>query len=204
MSPPRLLAVAAALIAGADVLAHATLEVAAARARPLPACPAEDDPPPPWGARAAHVVGEALLALLAVLSLPFALHRTRARPAGVDEPPPVLLVHGHVQRAACRLWLGRRLRRGGRQVASAGYSALADLERGAARVGRALERLRRETGAATVDVVAHGVGGLIVRAYVRARGPAAAARGAGGARGGGGAASRGRPPGTGPRTGGVA
>jgi pimeloyl-ACP methyl ester carboxylesterase len=58
-------------------------------------------------------------------------------------------------------------------VVAVGYGLPVRLEHAAARLEGACARLRRETGAAAVDVVAHGAGGLIARAWLRRRGRAA-------------------------------
>ncbi len=166
-SAQRALAAAGLVVAGA-LAAQAALAWAAARARPL--CPAGERESPVWILRAARVAHEAVLTLAGVLLLPLALRRPRTRPLAPGEPRPVLLVHAHGVGALCRLGLGRRLRRGGRQVVAVGYGVPVRLEHAAARLERACARLRRETGAAAVDVVAHGAGGLIARAWLRRRG----------------------------------
>jgi hypothetical protein len=162
---------AAGLIVAGDLAAHAALAWAATRTRL--SCPSGAAESPAWIVRAAEVMRETLLTLVGVLLFPFALRRTRARPLVAGAARPVLLVHAHGVGALCRLGLGRRLRRGGRQVAAVGYGVPVRLEHAAARLERALARLRRETGAAAVDVVAHGAGGLVARALIRRRGRAA-------------------------------
>jgi triacylglycerol lipase len=171
MSPAQLFLATTGLVAAGALAAQAALARAAARARP--ACPAGGHASPPWIVRAARVAHEAVLTLAGVLLLPLALRQPRTRPLAPGEPRPVLLVHAHGVGALCRLGLGRRLCRGGRQVAAVGYGVPVRLEHAAARLERACARLRRETGAATVDVVAHGAGGLIARAWLRRRGHAA-------------------------------
>src|SRR5207245_2103027 len=71
-------------------------------------------------------------------------------------------------------WLARRLRRDGwRHLYLVAHTPVGgDIERSAHRLGEALDRLRRATGASRVDIVAHSMGGLVARACIRARGQA--------------------------------
>src|SRR5207247_1629380 len=104
-----------------------------------------------------------------------ALRRRRVRPLDAgDARPPVVLLHGYAQHPANFTWLARRLRRDGwRHLYLVAHTPVGgDIERSAHRLGEALDRLRRATGASRVDIVAHSMGGLVARACIRARGQA--------------------------------
>src|SRR5207247_6593906 len=104
-----------------------------------------------------------------------ALRRRRVRPLDAgDARPPVVLLHGYAQHPANFTWLARRLRRDGwRHLYLVAHTPVGgDIERSAHRLGEALDRLRRATGASRVDIVAHSMGGLVACACIRARGQA--------------------------------
>jgi hypothetical protein len=129
----------------------------------------DDEQSPPWPARALAWLRtfalECAAAVLLVLTAPLDLGRERLRGLGV----PVVIVTGSLQHRGQLAWLARRLRRGGRAtlVASApGH----DVESRAAALAETIGRVRRETGAPSLDVVACGAGGLIARACVRVLG----------------------------------
>jgi len=147
------------------------------RRRHSPACPLDADDPPPWLTRAsgwlAAFVSECGVTVLLSLTVPLAVGRRRVRRlAEGASRRPVVLLHGYGQHAANFLWLVRQLRRDGwRDLYSVGHTPLfGDLERSAARLARAIDRVRRESGAPEVDVIAHSMGGLVARACVRMRG----------------------------------
>jgi triacylglycerol esterase/lipase EstA (alpha/beta hydrolase family) len=139
--------------------------------------PDEDEPSvvARTGAAFAAFVGEcgATVALMLVTPLSFE-RRPRGRGGGPPERRPVLLLHGYLQHPANFLSLRRRLRRDGwAHVYTLRHAPMfGDIERSAARLGSAIDRIREATGAPAVDVVAHSMGGLVARAYVRARGSA--------------------------------
>jgi triacylglycerol esterase/lipase EstA (alpha/beta hydrolase family) len=112
-------------------------------------------------------------ALLGLVT-PLALRRRRVRPLGPGDPPPVVLLHGWGQHPANFVWLARRLRRDGwRHVYTLAHVPVGgDIEHSAHRLGVAVDRIRRATGATEVDIIAHSMGGLVARASIRARGPA--------------------------------
>jgi triacylglycerol esterase/lipase EstA (alpha/beta hydrolase family) len=110
-----------------------------------------------------------------MLATPLAFERRPRRPAAsAPERRPILLLHGYAQHPANFLSLTRRLRRDGwPHVYTLRHTPMfGDIERSAARLGAAIDRIREATEAPAVDVVAHSMGGLVARAYVRTRGPA--------------------------------
>jgi len=147
------------------------------RRRHPPDCPLDDEQLGPWAGRAlawlrAFIVECAVTSLL-TLTVPLAFRRQRVRSLdGGDARRPVILVHGYAQHTANFLWLMRRLRRDGwLHLYSVRHTAIGgDIERSAPRLGEAIDRIRRESGAPVVDVVAHSMGGLVARACLRARG----------------------------------
>jgi len=152
---------------------------ALARRRRPNATPLDDDEPLPWPARviaglSAFSVECAATALL-TLTIPLSFRRPRLRALeGGNSGRPVILLHGYAQHTANFLWLGRQLRRDGwLHLYSIRHTAIGgDIERSAAHLGRAIERIRRETGAAEVDIIAHSMGGLVARAFICRAGPA--------------------------------
>jgi pimeloyl-ACP methyl ester carboxylesterase len=149
------------------------------RRRHPPDCPFDDDEAAPWPARALAwlraFVAECTVTALLVLTLPLALRRQRVRPlAAGDARRPVVLLHGYAQHTANFLWLVRRLRRDGwLHLYTVRHTAIGgDIERSAQRLGDALDRIRRTSGAREVDVVAHSMGGLVARAWIGTRGRA--------------------------------
>jgi pimeloyl-ACP methyl ester carboxylesterase len=145
------------------------------RRRHPPACAADEEECRPWPARARAFALECAATALLVLATPLALRRRRVRPLDAGDPrPPVVLLHGYAQHPANFTWLARRLRRDGwRHLYLVAHTPVGgDIERSAHRLGEALDRLRRATGASRVDIVAHSMGGLVARACIRARGQA--------------------------------
>jgi len=145
------------------------------RRRHPPACAADEEERGPWPARARAFALECAATALLALATPLALRRRRVRPLDAGDPrPPVVLLHGYAQHAANFTWLARRLRRDGwRHLYLVAHTPVGgDIERSAHRLGEALDRLRRATGASRVDIVAHSMGGLVARACIRARGHA--------------------------------
>ncbi|HLY36593.1 MAG TPA: alpha/beta fold hydrolase, partial [Candidatus Binatia bacterium] len=168
-------ALAGALVVGC-VLFNVIAYVGAARHRrrhPEP-CP-EDTDDLPWPARFTGFVVECAVTTALACTVPLALRRMRVR--ALDDRHgrrPVVFLHGYAQHTANFLWLMRRLRRDGwTHLYSVRHAAArGDIERSARRFGEALDRIRRETGGDSVDVVAHSMGGLVARTYVRQRGHA--------------------------------
>jgi hypothetical protein len=141
-----------ALPAG-SVLLQALLHALARR-------PATSDPcePRPVAGRAWTFAGECAATCLA----PLALCWPAPRATGAREV--LVLVHG---RTAPAFWLARRLRRAGwgAQHAVRYARAFDTLDAAAARLGRAVHALA-DAGARRVHVVAHGAGGIVVRAWL--------------------------------------
>jgi len=127
------------------------------------------------GAAFAAFVTECGATVALMLATPLGVERRpRRRGATAPERRPVLLLHGYAQHPANFLSVTRRLRRDGwSHVYTLRHAPMfGDIERSAARLGAAIDRIRDVTGAPAVDVVAHSMGGLVARAYVRARGSA--------------------------------
>jgi triacylglycerol esterase/lipase EstA (alpha/beta hydrolase family) len=168
----------AALIAGSvafNVAAYAGAAVQRRRfARP---CPLDDEEVPPWPARALSwlrtFATECAATALVTASAPLAFGRQSVRRLDDgDARRPVILLHGYGQHTANFLWLVRRLRRDGwLHLYGVRHTAMwGDIERSAERLQDAVDVVLRRSGASHVDIVAHSMGGLVARAYVRRRG----------------------------------
>lgn len=125
------------------------------------------------------LVGEILTALrVYLLQLPWA----KARPAlqaatGAPARLPVLLVHGYL--CNHRIWdaMAKRLRRAGHPVLALDLEPLfTSIDHYAPLLNDAVEQLCRQTGAQKVALVGHSMGGLAIRAWLRAHGSARVAR----------------------------
>jgi triacylglycerol lipase len=180
----RVVLAALGAVAAAIVVLNLALQVDAWRAhrREGEACPFDDEEPLPPPARAFAAVRlfvtECAACMLLVAAAPFALRRRRPRPSR-DARRPVVLVAGRAQRGAGLGRLATRLRRDGwTHVEAVGCGGVdADLERCARRLADAVEAVRRAAGAERVDVVAHGLGGLVTRVLLAtAAGRASVAR----------------------------
>src|SRR2546422_1838608 len=140
---------------------------AADRRRRRPACAADEDEPAAWAARVRAFAFESVATSVLAWTAPLALRRRRVRPFDARlQRRPVVLLHGYLQHSANFLWLARRLRRDGWvHLYEVGHVPLGgDIERSGARLAGVIERLRRDTGADEVDIVAHSMGGLVARA----------------------------------------
>jgi hypothetical protein len=173
------LRVAGALVAAlvATPAAVTTLAyVAAARARRAAfTCP-DDEEDVPWPARVlasarafACECGAALVVAF-VAPLAFVAPRRRAAASALSSRVVVLVPGFGVSRASLHRLAGRLARDGWDDVVPVRHGAGGSLDVRAARVGRAVDTLRAARGVPTVDVVAYGLGGLVVRAWLRARG----------------------------------
>jgi pimeloyl-ACP methyl ester carboxylesterase len=149
-----------------NVVAH----LDARRGRGRSPAPAEGFARSPWTVQLRIVALETAALALFFVSAP--LRPGRPRLASAPARAPVLLLPGYGLPSASMRLLARRLRRDGwTSVHVIPYrTVFGSLERSVAVLGAAVERIRREVGATRVDVVAHSLGGLVARAYVRARG----------------------------------
>ena len=178
---PRVLFVVLVGTLAASIAFNAAAYLGAARhlRRHPPDCPFDDGDRGPWPARAfswlrAFVVECSVTALL-TLSVPVALRRQRVCEGDTgDARRPVIVLHGYAQHSASVLLLIRRLRREAwLRLYSVRHAALGgNIEQSALRLAATIDRIRRDSGAAEVDVVAHGMGGLVARACLRTRGRA--------------------------------
>ncbi len=115
-------------------------------------------------------LGEGLAILLAVGTWPFGFWTPRVG-ASVGKDPPVVLVPGWMLNRGSLALLEARLRRDGREAYAINYpSAAADPDRMTAALAAAFRSVAERTGAPVLDVVAHGQGGVLVRAAVRDHG----------------------------------
>lgn len=115
-------------------------------------------------------VGEGLALSLATATWVLGFLPGRAvRPAGARVP--VVLVHGWGMTRASMALLASRLRQDGRDVYSINYpGTAAKMDDKAKRVASSIRRIVRETGSPRVDVVAHSLGGVVVRAAAKYEG----------------------------------
>jgi pimeloyl-ACP methyl ester carboxylesterase len=100
-----------------------------------------------------------------------------ARAAAQASPPPVLLLHGYGCNSGYWTQLARRLDAARISHATLDLEPLfAGIDDYVPRVAAAVEALCAASGAAQVVIVAHSMGGLVARAYLRAHGRARVAR----------------------------
>jgi pimeloyl-ACP methyl ester carboxylesterase len=133
----------------------------------------------------AHLVRAALVELWACfLLLPFwplwwligGSYRVAREGVGEARGPrrPVILLHGFAMNRTNWLWLGRRLAaRGIGPLYGVSYFSPQPVRRSAERLARFVEHVRARTQCDRVDVVAHSLGGVIVRYYIERLGGAA-------------------------------
>jgi triacylglycerol lipase len=85
---------------------------------------------------------------------------------------PVVVVHGYAQNRVDFLRIARACARSGLgPVYGFNYPWFASIHTSAERLARFVERVRQETGADQVDLVAHSLGGLVAMEYVHEVGP---------------------------------
>ncbi|MEA2624181.1 MAG: hypothetical protein QOD06_226 [Candidatus Binatota bacterium] len=94
------------------------------------------------------------------------------RPPAKSSRPPLLLVHGYFLTRASLLVLAWRLRREGFPVViAANYKTVrGEIHEMARRLGREIDAALAASGHDRVHVVAHSLGGLVARTYLRDRG----------------------------------
>jgi pimeloyl-ACP methyl ester carboxylesterase len=86
---------------------------------------------------------------------------------------PVVVVHGYTQNRVDFLRVARGLGRAGLgPVYGFNYPWFASVHANARRLARFCDAVRRETGAARVDLVGHSLGGLVALEYLHDAGPA--------------------------------
>ncbi len=108
-------------------------------------------------------------------TMPRASARTRIHPGSAA--PPVLLLHGYGCNSGYWSHLLPRLDAAGSSHATVDLEPImGDIDGYAPLVERAVESLRAATGADRVVIVAHSMGGLVARAWMRAFGTARVAR----------------------------
>jgi triacylglycerol lipase len=84
------------------------------------------------------------------------------------ERPPILLVHGYGCSRAAWWWLRRRLEARGWVVATINLEPIyADIECYIEPLAQRIDTVLAETGASRLVIVAHSMGGLVARAYLR-------------------------------------
>jgi triacylglycerol lipase len=125
------------------------------------------------------IIGENWSTLrLALLEMPWTFRAPAVLPAtGTARLAPVVLVHGYVcnHRIFDRLIVN--LRHAGHPVLAVDLEPLfTSIDDYAPLLEQAVERLRQETGATQVALIGHSMGGLAIRAWMRAHGTARVAR----------------------------
>jgi predicted alpha/beta hydrolase family esterase len=115
----------------------------------------------PWGAVLREAARETFWTLLIQPLLPFG-YLVGRRMGGPRTGRPVVFVHGYTQNRVNFLGLARVLGRAGLgPLFGFNYPWHDGIDDNAARLGRFIERVCAETGAAEVDLVTHSMGGLV-------------------------------------------
>lgn len=127
-----------------------------------------------------HVAAEtAALGVAYAVLQPFARAWTGAGGAGAQRAPrlPVILVHGYVCNGAIWRPLARVLRARGESVWAADYEPLyGSIDGAVPQLAAQVDAALAATGRTRAVLVAHSMGGLVARAYLRAHGGAKVAR----------------------------
>ena len=131
--------------------------------------------------RAIRMALEEYVAFVALFSLLMPLERLFMGNERLPRPtagrPPVLLIHGYQCNRGFWLWMRRRLERAGWSVATLSLEPLfGDIDGYAEQVAGRIDAVCAATGASQVILVAHSMGGLVARAYLRRFGNARVAR----------------------------
>jgi pimeloyl-ACP methyl ester carboxylesterase len=132
--------------------------------------------PRPLGRVVREALRETLWAALTQPLLPL-FYFVGRRLARAEGGVPVVMVHGYTQNRVDFLLLARACARAGLgPVYGFNYPWFATVHDSAARLARFVDDVKRETGAAHVDLVAHSLGGLVAVEYLRAHGGVAEVR----------------------------
>ncbi|HEY2743435.1 MAG TPA: alpha/beta fold hydrolase [Polyangia bacterium] len=100
-----------------------------------------------------------------------AAHEGEGSPNGARRP--VVLLHGFAMNRTNWIWLGRRLaHRGIGPIYATSYFSPQSVRRSAEQLGRFIDRVRAREKSDRVDVVAHSLGGVVVRYYIERLGGA--------------------------------
>ena len=121
-------------------------------------------PKRPMGEMAGSLLRETILAVVITL-LPFYVAVGHKRGRGDH---PVVLVHGYTQNRVNFIYLSRFLRaRGLAPIYGFNYFSFGDIRSNGKRLARFVERVCKDTGATSVDLVCHSMGGLVARQCIR-------------------------------------
>ena len=124
-------------------------------------------PPRPFRASARAIARELVLAFLVTPVL--VLYVLGGRRMAPGKGTPIVLVHGYTQNRGTFVGVVRALRRAGLgPIYGYNYWSFQDVRKSALRLARFIQRVRRETGAPAVDIVAHSMGGLVAVECMRA------------------------------------
>jgi triacylglycerol esterase/lipase EstA (alpha/beta hydrolase family) len=155
------LAAALVLRAGPILLSYA---IACAHASPIP----REDRIGPLRSIAALVTEIGAAALLFAVLMPF---QRAGRPALSGRGrPPIVMVHAYLCSAGSWRSMRRRLVSQGYDVFAVDLDPFWDIDRYAPVLAQHVDRVRAHTGAAKVVLIGHSMGGLAIRAYLRACG----------------------------------
>jgi pimeloyl-ACP methyl ester carboxylesterase len=106
--------------------------------------------------------------ILIVLTHPIGLFTRSTVKRASGGARPVVLIHGWSLNRASMALLAARLRADGRPAYTINYpSMVPETDAKAAAVARAVKQIARDSGSDRVDVVAHSLGGIVVRAAAR-------------------------------------
>jgi len=124
-----------------------------------------------WTDTAKSAVGELAALAQVIVSLPLRGLAAHTLSDVDDHPAPVVLVHGILGDPTNFAVLRRHLARHGiRRFSSFAYRPRLDYQRIARDLGAHVDAVRRETGAAQVDIIGHSLGGLVARYFVQTGG----------------------------------
>jgi predicted alpha/beta hydrolase family esterase len=124
-------------------------------------------PPRPFVSAFFALLREIVLAFIVTPIL--LLYVVRGHRMVVGNGTPIVLVHGYTQNRGTFLGIARALRRAGLgPVYGFNYWSFQDVRKSSVRLARFIQKVRKETGARAVDVVAHSMGGLVAVECMRA------------------------------------